>query len=112
MSNAEIETQEQLESKSKGSKPPPFLQRADWLSFGITVLLTLAVYLFTLTPSIELGDSGIYATGAMYVGVPDVPGYPLWTLYSYLFTVLLPISNIAWRVNVANFKSSTLAEMP
>lgn len=109
MNDAEIKTQEPLEIKSTGSKSAPFLQRAEWVSFGITVLLTFAIYLFTLSPSVDLDFSGIFATGAMYPGVSHVPGFPLWTLYSYLFTILLPISNIAWRVNVASAVASALA---
>ena len=37
----------------------------------------------------------------MYAGVPHPPGYPVWTLYSWLFT-LLPISNIAYRVALSS----------
>jgi hypothetical protein len=49
------------------------------------------------------------ATGAAYAGVPMVPGYPVWTLYSWLFTKLLPFSNFAWRVAVGSAVASTLA---
>jgi hypothetical protein len=80
----------------------PFFQRTDWLSFGITTALVLLVYLRTLAPEVGLGNSGIFSVGAMYGGVPRVPGYPVWTIFSWLFTKLLPFSNIAWRVAVAS----------
>ena len=84
-------------------------QRADWLSFGATAALALSGYLLTLAPDVTLGFSGIFAAGAMYAGVPHPPGYPLWTLYAWLFTVLLPFSNIAWRVAVSSAVAGALA---
>jgi len=29
------------------------------------------------------------ATGSYYAGVPHPPGYPVWTVYSWLFTCLV-----------------------
>jgi hypothetical protein len=78
------------------------LDRADWLSFDVTTLLALSLYLFTLTPEIELEWSGILTTGAMYGGVGPPAGYPVWTIYSWLFIKLLPFSNPAWRVAVGS----------
>jgi len=84
-------------------------QRTDWLSFGATTLLALAVYLLTLAPSVGLDNSGIFATGAMYGGVPHPPGYPLWILWAWVFTKLLPFSNIAWRVEISSAVAGALA---
>src|SRR5208282_3342716 len=55
-----------------------FFQKVDWVSFGVTTLLTLAVYLFTLSPEVDLDYSGFYSTAAMYPGVSISPGHPLW----------------------------------
>src|SRR5437667_12721524 len=87
----------------------PFFRRTDWLSFCITAALVLAVYLFTLAPEVTLEFSGILSAGAMYAGVPHPPGFPLWTLYAWLFTVLLPRSNIAFRVAVSSAVAGALA---
>lgn len=76
--------------------------RTDWWSFAVTTALALSVYLFTLAPNVTLEFSGILSTGAMYAGVPHPPGYPLWTIYSWLFIKLIPFSNIAWRVAVGS----------
>ncbi|MGA2436553.1 MAG: DUF2723 domain-containing protein, partial [Bryobacteraceae bacterium] len=83
--------------------------RADWLGFVITSVLALAVYLFTLAPEVTLEFSGILSTGARYAGVPHPPGYPVWTIYSWFFTRLLPFSNIAWRVAVGSAVAAALA---
>ena len=48
-----------------------------------------------------LEDSGELVTGSYYAGIPHPPGYPVWTIYSWLWTVLVPYGNPAWRVALA-----------
>jgi hypothetical protein len=76
---------------------PPLYRRIDWIAFWVTTLAVFVGYWWTLAPDLTLEDCGELATASMYAGVPHPPGYPVWTLYSRLFT-LLPISNIAYRV--------------
>jgi hypothetical protein len=85
------------------------LDRADGLSFVIATLVTLAVYLFTLAPEVTVTWSGVMSTSATYGGVAPPPGYPAWTIYSWLFIKLLPFSNIAWRVAVGSAAAGALA---
>lgn len=85
------------------------LDHADWISFGVTALLAFAVYLATLAPSVTLELSGAFTTGAMYAGVPFSGGYPVWTIYSWLFIHLVPISNVAWRVNLSSAVATAVA---
>src|SRR5689334_17348178 len=80
----------------------PFFGRSDWLAFGLATLVVLAGYLLTVAPDVTLEDSGEMAVAAHYAGVPHPPGYPVWTLYSWLVTKLLPFSNMAWRVAVGS----------
>lgn len=100
----------------KSDDAPPILtpiaaqfDRTDCWSFAITTALAFAVNWFTLAPNVTLEDSGIFSVGAMYGGVPSPPGYPVWTIYSWLFVKLLPFSNIAWRVAVGSAVASALA---
>src|SRR5438876_2952934 len=86
-----------------------FFQRVDWLAFGLTIVIVLTVYLFTLAPEVTLESSGIYATSANYAGIAYPPGLPFWTLYAWLFTKLLPFSNIAWRIAVSSAVAGALA---
>src|SRR3989442_10302015 len=81
---------------------PPLLRRIDWLTFGITTLVVFIGYYLTLAPDLTLEDSGELAVGSFYAGVPHPPGYPGWTIFTYLFTVLVPYSNVAWRVALAS----------
>jgi len=90
-------------------KRPPFFRPCDWLSFGITTLLTFIGYYLTLAPDLTLEDSGELAVGSYYAGVPHPPGYPVWTLYTWLFTVLVPVSNIAWRVALSSAVAAALS---
>src|SRR3954465_518810 len=87
---------------------PPLFRQIDWFALGLTFILVLIAYLVTLAPDLTLEDSGELAVGSYYAGIPHPPGYPVWTLYSWLFT-LLPISNIAFRVGLSSAFAGALA---
>ncbi len=76
---------------------PPLFRRIDWFAFTLTTLLVWLGYYHTLAPNLTLEDCGELATASYYAGIPHPPGYPVWTIYTWLWT-LLPVSNIAWRV--------------
>ncbi|MFH1561945.1 MAG: DUF2723 domain-containing protein [Nitrospirota bacterium] len=70
---------------------------------GIIVFLTaFFTYLKTLTPSIPLHDAGELVTCAWLLGIPHPPGYPLYCLLGKLWITILPIGNIAYRMNLAS----------
>ncbi|HMC28944.1 MAG TPA: DUF2723 domain-containing protein, partial [Verrucomicrobiae bacterium] len=89
-------------AKAPPVKLPPLFRNIDWLTFAITTLFTFIGYYLTLAPQVTLEDSGELATASMYAGVPHPPGYPVWTIYTWLFTVLFPVSNIAYRVGMSS----------
>ncbi len=89
--------------------PPPLFRRLDWITFAVTTLLVFIGYFLTLSPNLTLEDSGELAVGSFYAGVPHPPGYPVWTIYTWLFTVLVPVSNIAWRVALSSAVAGALA---
>ncbi|MFM8419559.1 MAG: protein O-mannosyl-transferase family [Verrucomicrobiota bacterium] len=74
----------------------------DWMAFLLVSFVVMTGYLLTIAPDLTLEDSGELAVASMYAGVPHPPGYPVWTVYTWLFTKLLPFSNIAWRVAVSS----------
>lgn len=94
-----------------GSTGPvaPLFRRLDWITFLITFATVMFGYYFTLAPELTLEDSGELAVGSMYAGIPHPPGYPVWTIYTWLWTVLLPVGNIAWRVALGVAVSGALA---
>jgi tetratricopeptide (TPR) repeat protein len=79
---------------------PPMFRKFDWLALIITFGSVWAVYLWTLAPELTLEDSGELCTGSFYAGIPHPPGYPFWAIYSWFWTFILPIGNVAWRVEV------------
>src|SRR6266850_1081564 len=89
-------------------KVAPLFRRIDWLTFLITFVVVMTGYYLTMAPELTLEDSGELATGSFYAGIPHPPGYPVWTVYTYFWT-LLPIKNIAWRVALGEAVGGALA---
>ena len=87
----------------------PLFRKRDWLAFILTFLAVWSVYFATLAPEVTLEDSGELVTGSMYAGIPHPPGYPVWTIYSWLWTALVPVGNMAWRVALAEATAGALA---
>ena len=87
----------------------PLFRRIDWLTLGLTFVVVLAAYFLTLAPELTLEDCGELVTGSFYAGIPHPPGYPVWTVYSWLWTVLLPVGNPAWRVSVGEAVAAAFA---
>jgi tetratricopeptide (TPR) repeat protein len=77
-------TEEEIPRKLPGAKGK-ILAKSDWIAFWLTFLTTLAVYTWTLNPTVSLEDSGELAVAADYLGVPHPPGYPIWTLLGWFF---------------------------
>src|SRR5216684_7356804 len=88
---------------------PPLLRKIDWFTFGITTLVVFIGYYLTLAPDLTLEDSGELAVGSFYAGIPHPPGYPVWTLYTYLWANLLHVGNVAWRVALGEATAGAVA---
>lgn len=84
---------------------PRHFSTPDWKAAGIACGLALAVYFFTLAPTITLEYSGQLVVAAHHLGVARPPGYPVWTLLAKGFIELFPFAsyqghpNPAWAVN-------------
>jgi tetratricopeptide (TPR) repeat protein len=81
-------------------KVPPLFRKIDWFVLAFTFGVVWIAYLLTLAPEQTLEDSGELCTASFYAGIPHPPGYPFWAIYSWLWTVILPFGNVAWRVEV------------
>jgi hypothetical protein len=84
-------------------------RRIDWLTLAVTFVIVFGVYFLTLAPELTLEDSGELVCASVYAGIPHPPGYPVWSIYSWLWTVLLPVGNYAWRVGVGEAFAGALA---
>ncbi|MCB1125046.1 MAG: DUF2723 domain-containing protein [Verrucomicrobiae bacterium] len=91
------------------SDRPPLFRKVDWWCFLGTSIITLLAYLITIAPDLTLEDCGELAVASYYAGVPHAPGYPIWTLYTWVFANLLPIANVAFRVAVSSAVAAALA---
>ena len=60
----------------------------------------LALYLATLCPTIHSGDAAELATAGSTWGIAHPPGYALYSLVANLWTRLLPLGEVAWRLNL------------
>jgi len=90
-------------------KVPPLFRKIDWLVLVVTFVVIWTVYLLTLAPELTLEDCGELCTASFYAGIPHPPGYPFWAIYSWLWTVILPIGNVAWRVEVGESFAAAMA---
>ena len=70
--------------------------------------IALAVYVYTLAPTVTFKDSGELIVAALHWGVPHPTGYPLWTFLAGLFS-LLPLGPGAWEVNLFSAVCAALA---
>ncbi|MGD0744187.1 MAG: DUF2723 domain-containing protein [Verrucomicrobiota bacterium] len=98
-----IATRPAATAKSPAPAPAPvapMFRRIDWIIMCIAFAVVWAIYLYTLAPELTLEDCGELCTGSFYAGIPHPPGYPFWAIYSWLWTAILPIGNVAWRVEV------------
>lgn len=59
-----------------------------------------ALYWLTLAQTVTGEDSGELIAAAYTGGVPHPPGYPLWAILARLSVHLVPLGEIAWRVNL------------
>ncbi len=59
----------------------------------------LVVYDVTLMPGVPPTDSGELILAAWTGGVAHAPGFPLYVALGWLWTHLLPIGRVAWRLN-------------
>lgn len=78
------------------------------LSDVLLFLASLTLYTHTLAPTILPADSGEFQFVSYVLGIAHPPGYPLYTMLAKLAT-LIPIGDIAYRVNLFAALTSSLA---
>lgn len=73
--------------------------RRPLVCWGITFVLALLVFCFTVAPSITLNDSGELILACALPGIAHPPGFPLYTLLGHLVSKL-PGGTVAFRINL------------
>ena len=72
-------------------------------------LMVLALYLVTLAPGVVGGDAGEHQFAVPLLGIPHTTGYPLYVLTGKLWTLLIPVGSMAWRMNLFSAVGGALA---
>jgi hypothetical protein len=79
------------------------------LGFALLIgLAAFALYIRTLAPSLLWGDSAEFQTLSYTLGMTHHTGYATQIIFGKIFT-LIPINNIAWRVNLMSAFFGALA---
>ncbi len=79
---------------------------------GVAALLALAlfaVYAAGACPTIYVGDSGELVAAVYGLGIPHPTGYPLYVLLGKLWTLLVPVGAIAYRMSLFSAACAALA---
>lgn len=70
---------------------------------------TLALYTWTLAPTVLAGDGGEFQFVPYLLGVAHSTGYPLYTMLGWLWSHLLPLGDVAYRLNLFSALGAALA---
>ena len=82
------------------------------LDLLIAVLLggaSFALYAATLAPTVLAGDGGEFQFVPYLLGVAHPTGYPLYTMLGWLWSHLLPLGDVAYRMNLFSALWAALA---
>ena len=79
------------------------------LLFIVVFSIVFILYTLTLAPGVVGGDAGEHQLAVPLLGIPHTTGYPLYILVGKLWTLLLPIGSMAWRVNLFSALGGALA---
>lgn len=75
----------------------------------VTFVITLAIYIATLAPTVTGEDSGELIAAAFGKGIAHPPGYPLWTMLAALAIKVFYFGSVAFKVNLLSAVLSSLA---
>jgi hypothetical protein len=96
-------------SAHSGNQVTPLQPKQAQIGCAVVVFIAaLALYLWTLAPTVTLVDSGELIVAAHTLGVAHPPGLPLYLLIAHAAT-LLPLGNIATRVHLTSAVTAALA---
>jgi hypothetical protein len=86
-----------MKNGSISVQPSP---RIAWLASLSLAVAAFILYLVTLAPAVLEADAGEFQFVAWLPGIAHPPGYPLYILLGWLWTHLLPVGLVAWRMNL------------
>jgi hypothetical protein len=88
-----------VDAKPKSRRFSLPLQLSFWVG-----LISLGIYILTLSPGVSWEhhseDSGDLITSAWTLGIPHPTGYPLFCMLGYLWSHIVVLGSVAWRMNL------------
>src|SRR5213593_1784778 len=72
----------------------------EWLRALALSLAVFAIYALGACRTIYVGDSGELVTAVHLLGIPHPSGYPLYVLLGKLWTLLIPLGSVAFRMSL------------
>ncbi|MCB8967619.1 MAG: DUF2723 domain-containing protein [Ardenticatenaceae bacterium] len=72
-------------------------------------LLLAPIYLLTMSTAVGRADTFEFQVVAPQLGIAHPTGYPLYLLLGKLWTLLIPLGSVAWRLNVGTAVYALLA---
>jgi hypothetical protein len=85
------------------------LSRVDLGWAAVTGLASAVLFATALTSHPGLGDSPEAVAGVRSLGILHAPGYPAYVLTARAFTLLVPVGNMAFRVNLFSLVCAALS---
>jgi len=73
--------------------------RGPWPEIAV-LFASLALYVATLAPGLLPADAGEFQLASAVLGIAHPPGYALYTILGKAITLLVPVRDAAWRVNL------------
>jgi len=85
------------------------------LGAALVFVVTLTIYGLTMPPGLtwahDGADGGDLAVAVANLGVPHPPGYPTYVLLGRLFATVLPVRDIAFRLNLFSAVAAATASL-
>jgi len=81
----------------------------DGLEAVLVAAALFALYAMGASPTIYVGDSGELVAAVHTLGIPHPSGYPLYVLLGKLWTLLVPIGSVAYRMSLFSAACAALA---
>lgn len=74
--------------------------KKEFFCIFIIFILLFFVYAYTATPSIYDGDSGELTAAVQGLGLAHPTGFPLYIITGKIFSLLVPIRDVAYKLNI------------
>ncbi len=78
----------------------PKNKKTDLIISLVLFVVVLSIYIYTAAPSVYDGDSGDLTVAVNVMGLPYPTGFPLYIILGKIFTTLIPVGSLDFRLNV------------